>query len=1087
MCKFWNFNFCASFIILLSACSRILAVRHTRNLIWAQTPQESSPSGVSRIVGIEGNPSDWVPSGDVQVRHISAPHQGWRFRSLAFNFATQTLYWSESANKNIQGLTLNGTTNTQTIFSGTSSRAEGLAVDWVSNNIYWTDSLYNWIVMAPLSSEERVYRIVIRTGLYEPHGIAVHPKKGYIFWTDSGVRSKIECSDLLGENRITIIDTDILHPRGLTIDYTEDMLYWVDSKKDTIECTDFIGHNRRTVAYVSGTILTGISVFENYLFITEQMQGHLRVHDKNSQTNYVNYELGYIPDGIIMYDETVQPGNSSACDDKGCQQICINDPVIGPKCQCGEGFVLNETDLVSCAPVKKFIMPSHIYAIGDAICQYPANMADMSLAGVSLESQCFFQRGRGGHYGLTFDAREHMLYYSENGTKSIRRINLEVNGTGTSVVKGVGDVQGLALDWVAGNIFWTDRTYNTISMARKDGMYPTILIENLDQPLGIVVHPERGQMYWTEQGKTRMIFVASMDGSNKRPLVNTSVIGMPNHLFLDHKNDRLYWADSELYSVRVVDLKTNHVDILLDKFAEETTFFGLSIFQDYLLWTDMSDTKNGIHAARLDKLEKVRGILHPNAGIASDLITFDVNYQPELWSACGDYNGYCEHLCIPTSNETKLCACGVGYSLDETDLRSCYTRVKTNNYLVTVDSYQKQIYQLSLDTGEVNAVPLNNYYKGVAIDIDRYTNTLYWTDNQEHVIMSAQLDGLQETVFRALPNESISDGVAVDNINQLLFYTCTNENIIVVVSLKDPSLYKTIVDENLDEPRDIIVHPERGQIYWTDWGEEPKIETSAMDGSERSVILRLQNDSWPNGIALDVNTMNLFWLDARHEVIGRINVETGMKKIFYTEPKAHYFGITLIGDSLYVTDWFRKHVSKLSLNGGVFTQVGPSKFSRLNGIAGYKKSDIRIVFSKCLDNPCSHLCLPISETNFRCACADDSTSPCKESNENPTISHLKNERDKSPALTIGLSVLGIVAVLIVVVAAVYIYNKKFRQNITHDRLVEDTSKVDTFYRITFPDPGKDEPNFDSGIENPSFECSVEDVTMSGKIVKYSPM
>lgn len=52
--------------------------------------------------------------------------------------------------------------------------------------------------------------------------------------------------------------------------------------------------------------------------------------------------------------------------------------------------------------------------------------------------------------------------------------------------------------------------------------------------------------------------------------------------------------------------------------------------------------------------------------------------------------------------------------------------------------------------------------------------------------------------------------------------------------------------------------------------------------------------------------MNLFWLDARHEVIGRINVETGVKKIFYTEPKAHYFGITLIDGYLYITDWFRK-------------------------------------------------------------------------------------------------------------------------------------------------------------------------------------
>ena len=45
--------------------------------------------------------------------------------------------------------------------------------------------------------------------------------------------------------------------------------------------------------------------------------------------------------------------------------------------------------------------------------------------------------------------------------------------------------------------------------------------------------------------------------------------------------------------------------------------------------------KNGIHAARLDKLEKVRGIIHPHAGYASDLITFDTHNQPPMKSKFG--------------------------------------------------------------------------------------------------------------------------------------------------------------------------------------------------------------------------------------------------------------------------------------------------------------------------------------------------------------------------------------------------------------------------------------------------------------------
>lgn len=1080
------------FVCMLLFFAGTTAVRHARNLIWAQTP--SLKIGVSRIVGIEGNPTEWVPSGNVQVRHISAPHHGWQFKALAFNYATQTLFWTESTNKKIQALRLNGTTETETIFTGTSNMAEGLAVDWISNNIYWTDSLYNWIVMAPLESQEKVYRLVVRTDLSDPHSVAVHPEKGYLFWTDSGVVSKIECSDLLGENRITIIDTDIKHPRGLTIDYSEEVLYWVDSKKDTIESAGFLGNNRRVVAFQSATIFFGIAVFEKYLFVTEQMQGHLRVYDKKTGNNEINYQLGYIPDGIIMYDDTIQARNfTGGCDEKGCQQICVNDPLYGPKCRCGDGYILNE-DQISCTVGKKFVMPSHIYAIGDAICHYPVNLPDMSLYNVTLESQCFLQRGR-GNFGLTSDAREHVLYYTENVTKSIGRINLEIGETGTSIIKGVGDVQGLALDWVSGNLFWTDQTYNHISVARKDGMYPTVLIEGLDQPLGIAVHPNRGKIYWTELGTTRMIFSASMDGSELIELVNKSDVEMPNHLFLDYNKDRLYWADSGFYSIRSVNLNTGEVDIIYEKIKERVTFFGLSIYQDYLLWTDKEDQKNGIHAARLDKLEKVRGILHPHAGLASDLITFDIHNQPDMDSACGLDNGYCEHLCIPTSNVTYLCKCGVGYRLDQ-NMRTCSSSVVSDNYIVTIDSYQKHLYQVEVDTGEVSTIPLANFYKGVALDINKLTNTLYWTDNQAHVIMSAQIDGFKEEVFRKLPNESISDGLAVDYINQLLFYTCTNDDIIVVVSLQDKRIYKTIVNDSLDEPRDIIVHPERGVIYWTDWGEDPKIERATMDGGNRSVVIRLQNNSWPNAIALDVKSMNLFWVDARHDVIGRINIDTGVKKVLLTEPKAHYFGLTLIEDKLYVTDWFRKHVSRMSVDGGPLEQVGPSKFSKLNGIAGYKKTDFRLAFSKCLLSTCSHLCLPVSEKDYKCACSDEGKNaevPCREINDinNPIILHaslVKNEKAGNEALIVGLSVLGVVAVLVSVFAGILFYNKKFRgANISHDRLVEDTSRVDTYYKLTFPEPGKEDANFDSGIENPSFECSVEDVTVGGNIVKYSPM
>lgn len=54
------------------------------------------------------------------------------------------------------------------------------------------------------------------------------------------------------------------------------------------------------------------------------------------------------------------------------------------------------------------------------------------------------------------------------------------------------------------------------------------------------------------------------------------------------------------------------------------------------------------------------------------------------------------------------------------------------------------------------------------------------------------------------------DGIAVDYINRLLFFTDTGLDKIEVVCLDHHDISKVIVDSDLDEPRDIAAHPTDG-------------------------------------------------------------------------------------------------------------------------------------------------------------------------------------------------------------------------------------------------------------------------------------
>lgn len=61
-------------------------------------------------------------------------------------------------------------------------------------------------------------------------------------------------------------------------------------------------------------------------------------------------------------------------------------------------------------------------------------------------------------------------------------------------------------------------------------------------------------------------------------------------------------------------------------------------------------------------------------------------------------------------------------------------------------------------------------------------------------------------------------------------------------------------------------------MYWTDWGEIPKIERAGMDGTHRAVII----DSeiyWPNGLTLDYSQQKLYWADAKYNFIHRSSLD----------------------------------------------------------------------------------------------------------------------------------------------------------------------------------------------------------------------
>ena len=86
-------------------------------------------------------------------------------------------------------------------------------------------------------------------------------------------------------------------------------------------------------------------------------------------------------------------------------------------------------------------------------------------------------------------------------------------------------------------------------------------------------------------------------------------------------------------------------------------------------------------------------------------------------------------------------------------------------------------------------------------------------------------------------------------------------------------------------------------MYWTDWGEHPKIERANLDGSERLVLFNTSL-GWPNGLALDFEERKIYWGDAKTDKIEVANMDGSGRRPIVQEERSipHIFGFSLLGE-----------------------------------------------------------------------------------------------------------------------------------------------------------------------------------------------
>lgn len=186
--------------------------------------------------------------------------------------------------------------------------------------------------------------------------------------------------------------------------------------------------------------------------------------------------------------------------------------------------------------------------------------------------------------GVCFDG--HHLYWTDISvlSESINRAREDGSHFETLLSSGLSLPEDIAVDWITGNLYFTDRLYMHIGVCSNDGQHCVSLVnQDVHLPRALALYPQEGRMYWTDWGDNPMIAVSNMDGTEATALV-TKDIKWPNGLTLDWPNKRLYWVDAKLKKIESVDLNGNNRKLVLYKAARHP--YSIAVFENNIYWSD---------------------------------------------------------------------------------------------------------------------------------------------------------------------------------------------------------------------------------------------------------------------------------------------------------------------------------------------------------------------------------------------------------------------------------------------------------------------------------------------------------------------
>lgn len=92
-------------------------------------------------------------------------------------------------------------------------------------------------------------------------------------------------------------------------------------------------------------------------------------------------------------------------------------------------------------------------------------------------------------------------------------------------------------------------------------------------------------MFWSDIGQRAQIERASMDGGERRVIINSG-ISRPLGITIDYNEQRIYWSDVDMYQIEYCNYDGSDRFIVESEASGLLYPYALTVANDILFWTD---------------------------------------------------------------------------------------------------------------------------------------------------------------------------------------------------------------------------------------------------------------------------------------------------------------------------------------------------------------------------------------------------------------------------------------------------------------------------------------------------------------------